>query len=164
MAGIIRILKGALRSSKQPQRVAWSLEHLHHERSITLGQSILPSTHIAYSSTLKSYMEFTRNHGFATDPTPDTLSLYITYMSHYIKPDSVNSYVSGICHELEPFPPKSDCPENHPSSSVSLWDANRCMAPPKHADMPSPPLIWIMSYPAATPPHPTTTTCSAPCS
>jgi hypothetical protein len=93
------------RSSRRPHRDIWSRERLTHERAIAWGQSIAPGTHSAYGSALTSYLDFTRNHGFPTEPTPDTLSFYITYMSHYIKPDSVDSYVSGICHELEPYFP-----------------------------------------------------------
>jgi hypothetical protein len=40
-------------------------------------------------------------HNFSLEPTPDTLSFYTTYMSHHIKPDSVDSYLSGICNQLE---------------------------------------------------------------
>ncbi|EJD45971.1 hypothetical protein AURDEDRAFT_29697, partial [Auricularia subglabra TFB-10046 SS5] len=45
-------------------------------------------------------------HNFSTEPTTDTLSFYITYMSHHIKPSSVESYLSGICNQLEPFYPR----------------------------------------------------------
>ena len=131
MAGAARMLKGTLKSSKRPQRVAWSLERLHHERSTALGQSISPSTHAAYSSALRSYMEFTRAHGFPTDPTPDTLSLYITYMSHYIKPDSVDSYVSGICHELEPFFPEIRLSQKSPLVKRTLVGCKRMRGSPR---------------------------------
>ncbi|KAI0652850.1 hypothetical protein C8Q70DRAFT_1048763 [Cubamyces menziesii] len=39
------------------------------------------------------------------DPTPNTLSLYTTHMCHHIEPRSIDSYLSGICSELEPFFP-----------------------------------------------------------
>ncbi|KAI0701886.1 hypothetical protein C8T65DRAFT_522595, partial [Cerioporus squamosus] len=42
---------------------------------------------------------------FPIDPTPETLSLYVTYQSHHIEPRSVDAYLSGICSELEPFYP-----------------------------------------------------------
>ncbi|KAH9858113.1 hypothetical protein C2E23DRAFT_713780, partial [Lenzites betulinus] len=44
-------------------------------------------------------------HSFPIDPTPDTLSLYATFMCHHIEPRSVDSYLSGICSELETFYP-----------------------------------------------------------
>ncbi|EJD38880.1 hypothetical protein AURDEDRAFT_33636, partial [Auricularia subglabra TFB-10046 SS5] len=44
-------------------------------------------------------------HGLAVEPTADTLSLYAAYESHYIAASSVRTYLSGICHSLEPFYP-----------------------------------------------------------
>ncbi|EJD37389.1 hypothetical protein AURDEDRAFT_37400, partial [Auricularia subglabra TFB-10046 SS5] len=44
-------------------------------------------------------------HDLPVEPTPDTLSLYAAYESHYISPTSVRTYLSGICHSLEPFYP-----------------------------------------------------------
>src|SRR5260370_38565221 len=54
---------------------------------------------------------------FPIHPTADTLSFYIVYMSHYIQPCSVKSYLSGICTELEGFWP--DIWEIHSSQLVS---------------------------------------------
>ena len=36
---------------------------------------------------------------------PDTLSFFIVFMCHHIKPSSVDTYLSGICHQLEPYFP-----------------------------------------------------------
>ncbi|KIK64633.1 hypothetical protein GYMLUDRAFT_125633, partial [Collybiopsis luxurians FD-317 M1] len=44
-------------------------------------------------------------HHFPLDPTSDTLSFYIVFMSSHIEPRSVVSYLSGICNQLEPFFP-----------------------------------------------------------
>ena len=88
-------------SARQPKRLPWSRERLHRERAFALGHAIDLRTRITYSSHLQSYLTFCKLHDFLIDPTPDTLSFYIVYMSHHIKPESVNSYLSGICHELE---------------------------------------------------------------
>jgi hypothetical protein len=40
-------------------------------------------------------------HGFSIEPTSETLSLFTVYMCHHIKPESVDSYLSGICNQLE---------------------------------------------------------------
>src|SRR5271155_69528 len=92
--------------SKQPRREPWSRERLEHERAIALGQSIDPNTWRNYGSALNSYLDFVKNHHFPVDPTPDTLSFYIVYMSYHIKPDSVDTYLSGISQQLEPFFPQ----------------------------------------------------------
>ncbi|KIK42812.1 hypothetical protein CY34DRAFT_63089, partial [Suillus luteus UH-Slu-Lm8-n1] len=44
-------------------------------------------------------------HHFPLKPTPDTMSYYITFMSHHIQPRSVEAYLSGIVNQLEPHFP-----------------------------------------------------------
>lgn len=92
-------------SSRQPVREVWSRERLLHERNIALGSVLEPSSLSSYSSAVQSYVTFCRTHDFPIDPTTDTISFYITYMCHYIKPKSVSSYLSGICNQLEVFYP-----------------------------------------------------------
>lgn len=92
-------------SSRQPHRVAWSRERLEHERAIALGFALEPASIASYSSALQSYLTFCRLHNFPVEPTPDTLSFYVVYMCHHIKPTSVKSYLSGICSQLEIFYP-----------------------------------------------------------
>ena len=93
-------------SSRQPRRDAWTMERLINERSISLGYSLDTSSFGAYTSALNSYLTFCNLHHLPVDPTPDTLSFYIVFLSSHIKPDSVNSYLSGICRQLEPFYPE----------------------------------------------------------
>jgi hypothetical protein len=92
-------------SSKQPARVAWTSERLIHERSILLGMAIDHTTASSYSSATNSYLTFCKLHNLVIDPTPETLSYYITFQSAHINPKSVESYLSGICNNLEPFFP-----------------------------------------------------------
>ncbi|OSC98604.1 hypothetical protein PYCCODRAFT_1338839, partial [Trametes coccinea BRFM310] len=56
-------------------------------------------------------------HTFPIDPTVDTLSFYVVFMCHHIKPDSVDSYLSGICNQLESLYP--DVRSNRRSSLVA---------------------------------------------
>ena len=93
-------------SSRQPKRVAWTMERLINERSISLGYSLDASSFRTYTSALNSYLTFCNLHDLPVDPTPDTLSFYVVFLSSHIKPDSVNSYLSGICRQLEPFFPE----------------------------------------------------------
>jgi hypothetical protein len=60
-----------------------------------------PATIASYSFALQSYVTFCRLHSFPIEPTPDTLSFYMVYMSHHVKPTTVKSYLSGICSQLE---------------------------------------------------------------
>ena len=91
--------------SKQCAHVAWTRECLLRKRDLALGQSIDISTWKNYGSALNSYLNFVRLHHFPVEPTPDTLSFFTVYTLTYIKLDSVDTYLSGICHQLEPYFP-----------------------------------------------------------
>lgn len=93
------------RNSRQPVRDAWSLERLNTERSILLGMALDPSTALTYTSALNSYLTFCKTHGMLVEPTPQTLSYYVTFQSWHINPKSVDSYLSGISSQLEVYFP-----------------------------------------------------------
>ena len=89
--------------SRQPARPAWSRDCLLRERAIALGQAIDTSTLKSYGSSLNSYLTFVCIHDLPVEPTPDTISFYIVFMSRHINPKSVKTYLSGICQQLEPY-------------------------------------------------------------
>ena len=91
--------------SKQPICSAWTQEWLDFKCAIALGQAVDTSTWSCYSSSLNAYLDFVKKHNFPVEPNPDTLSYFTVFMSYYIKPSSVNSYLSGICQQLEHFFP-----------------------------------------------------------
>jgi hypothetical protein len=91
--------------SKQRRPLPWTRDRLLRERALALGHAIDTSTWKNYGSALNSYLTFVRIHNFPVEPTPDTLSFFTVFMSYHIKPDSVDSYLSGICHQLEPYFP-----------------------------------------------------------
>ena len=90
---------------RQPLCAPWTRDRLVHVYAFALGCAIEPRTASSYSSALQSYLAFCKSHDFPIDPTPDTLSFYIVFMCHHIKPNSIKSYLSGICNQLEPFFP-----------------------------------------------------------
>ena len=57
-------------------------------------------------SALKSYHDFCHAHGFPIEPTADTLSFFLTYRSLILCPQTLSSYLSGICDQLEVFYPR----------------------------------------------------------
>jgi hypothetical protein len=127
------------------------MDRLIHERSITLGYSLDSSTFSAYTSALNSYLTFCNIHNLPVDPTPDTLSFYVVFISSHINPKSANSYLSGICRQLEPFFP--DVRQNRRSLLVSrtVQGCHRRFGVPvkrklplSHADL----LFVINSYPS----------------
>ena len=90
---------------RQPPRVAWTLDHLNYEQSILLGLSINSTTAAMYSSAMNSYFTFCKKHHLSIEPTTETLSYYITYQTHFISPDSIDSYLSGIVNQLKLYYP-----------------------------------------------------------
>jgi hypothetical protein len=61
--------------SRQP----WTMDHLVYECSILLGMAIDDSTTATYTSATNSYLTFCKLHNMLIDPTPETLSYYITF-------------------------------------------------------------------------------------
>jgi hypothetical protein len=93
------------RLPRQPVRPVWSRDRLFHERAVALECAVEASSSSAYSSALASYLTFCTTHNFPFDPTAETLSYYVVYMSRFIKPSSVESYLSGISRKLFPYFP-----------------------------------------------------------
>ena len=91
--------------ARQPSHAAWSMERFIVECSITLGCALDASTQAVYSGALNSYLTFCQLHHLDSSPTANTLSLYMTFMSHHIEPHSVCSYLAGIISQLEPSYP-----------------------------------------------------------
>lgn len=88
-------------SRQPPGRKAWTTAKLIYERAIALGYAVDKSSNITYTSALNSYINFCTMHGLSIEPTEDTLSFFVIYMCHHIDPKSVDSYLSGICNQLE---------------------------------------------------------------
>ncbi|KIP09229.1 hypothetical protein PHLGIDRAFT_67814, partial [Phlebiopsis gigantea 11061_1 CR5-6] len=123
-------------SARQPTREPWALERLIHARAVALGHAIDRSTSISYTSHLQSYLSFCKIHAFPIDPTPDTLSFYVVYMSHHIKPSSVETYLSGICHQLERLFPDVRAARRHPLVVRSLAGCKRMLNTPTRRRLP----------------------------
>lgn len=97
-------------------RPSWSLERLVRERAIDVSFAKDQSTKASYSSACQSYIHFCLIHSFPIDPTADTLSLYVAWLCTYIKPKSVDTYLSAISSELEDLYP--DVRKNRRSALV----------------------------------------------
>lgn len=89
--------------SQQPKQLPWTTEHLVHKCSIALSHALAKGMKNTSNSALNSYLEFCSIHSFTIEPTEDTLSFYIIFMSHHIEPRSVDNYLSGICSFLEEY-------------------------------------------------------------
>ena len=109
--------------TRQPFHAAWSMEHLIIKCSITLGYVVDASTQAVSSSALNSYLTFCQLHHLDSSPTANTLSLYITFMSHHIEPCSVCSYLAGIVSQLQPSYPSVPIPLFMPTGFCLLLSA-----------------------------------------
>jgi hypothetical protein len=92
--------------SKQPIQEAWTLERLQYEHSVVLGAILESTTASAYDSHLNSYLNFCRLHNCDVEPTEDTMSFFVVWLTHHIEPQSVDTYLSGIVSRLEPHFPR----------------------------------------------------------
>jgi hypothetical protein len=122
--------------ARQPSRDAWPMDRLIHERSINLGLALDQSTNQTYSSALNSYVTFCDLHHLSLDPTPDTLSLFVTYMSAHINPRSVDNYLSGISSVLEEYYPHVRQSRRSRLVSRTLKGAKRRFGVPIHRKLP----------------------------
>lgn len=81
------------------------MDRLLLERSILMGMAIDITAAASYDSAINSYLTFCKLHNIAPEPSPDTFSLCVTWQSAHIDPKSVDSYLSGVCSNLEPYYP-----------------------------------------------------------
>jgi len=123
-------------TSRQPLRAAWTLERLNAELTINLGMSIDRSTHSTYTSAFNLYITFCCLHGFDIEPTPCTLALYVTFQSTYINPKSVDTYLSGICNQIETHFPDVRTARKSLLVSRALQGAKRHFGVPTHRKLP----------------------------
>ena len=117
-------------STSQPNCQIWSLQHLCEACAIALGAALEHSTACTYSSALASYMSFCDSHHFSCEPTPNTLSFFVVYMCHHIKPTSVASYLSGICSKLEVFWPNVHAHQSSKLVSCTLAGCTKLFGTP----------------------------------
>jgi hypothetical protein len=92
-------------NARQPIREPWTIERLLEQRAVALGMALENPTAGTYQSHLNSYLNFCHTHNLPINPTTDTLSFFIVYMSAFIKPQSVGAYLSGIVSTLKPHFP-----------------------------------------------------------
>ncbi|KAJ7149315.1 hypothetical protein C8R43DRAFT_952145 [Mycena crocata] len=118
-------------SSQPPGQKAGTTAKLVHERAIALGYVVDKSSHFTYMSHLNSYINFCTLHGFSIEPTKDTMLFFVIYMCHHIRPDSVDSYLSGICNQLESaFPNIRSVHKSALVRNTLKGGYTRCFAPP----------------------------------
>ncbi|KAG2112662.1 uncharacterized protein F5147DRAFT_572425, partial [Suillus discolor] len=117
-------------------REAWTDECLFLQHSIALGLAIESSTSSTYNSHLNSFINFCQLHHRLTDPTPDTLSYYVVWLSHHIEPHSVDTYLSGITNKLKFMLPDVCATQCSPLVTRTLQGHKRQLSKPICQKMP----------------------------
>lgn len=122
--------------ARQHHRKPWPIDELFRKRAIALGMALGNSSRSSYTSATNSYLHFCDIHNFQVNPTAETLSLYVVYMSHHIDPRSVDQYLFGIASELEPYYP--EVRQNRKSMLVSrtLKGCRRMLSKPINRKQP----------------------------
>ncbi len=87
--------------SRQPVRPRWTDNNFKREIHIALTAAINLPIEGLYGSALNSWIVFCNCHKILSKPTLHSLKNYTIYMCNHIKPRSVNTYLSGICNQLE---------------------------------------------------------------
>ena len=63
------------------QDMPWLAPLLQSWRDYYIELALAPASQLSYSSAFQAYQVFCMLHGHPLDPTPDTLSLFITFKS-----------------------------------------------------------------------------------
>jgi hypothetical protein len=103
---------------------------------VALGFAIESTTASAYDSHLNSYLNFCRLHQRPIEPTEDTLSFFVVWLSHHIEPRSVDSYLSGIVNRLQPHFPTVASARKSLLVSRTLKGCKRCLSRPVNRKLP----------------------------
>ena len=126
-------------SASRPRRAPeepWSTEALILWRSYYVTSSLAPSSRLSYTSALQSYHRFCQLHDFPTKPLADTLSFLLTYRSHSLRPQTLSSYLSGICNQLEAFYPQVRALRQSPIVRHTLAGIHRVHSTSAHRKRP----------------------------
>ena len=129
------------------QDTPWSSYSLQSCRAYYLDSALAPTLRLSYSSALQAYRAFCTLHGYPLNPTPDTLSLFIIFKSHALRPSSVSSYLSAVISQLKLFYPNVRMARQSPLVKRTLAGIHRVHGAPIHRKQPMLPehLIQLVS-------------------
>lgn len=105
-------------------------------RDIALGLALDPNSLRTYASGVQSFRDFCDAHQLPFVPTPETLSYFVVYMCHHIKPASVSNYLSAICNAFEPSYPDVRANRNSPLVARTLQGCRKQFISPVNRKRP----------------------------
>lgn len=122
--------KSSQKTSHQPM----SSEDLHAWTLHVQSQSIEKSTTSFYATGAWDYVNFCTAHNLPIDPTPQTLSKYITFTSRFIA--SGPKYLSGAGHFLHNVYPNFNVNRAHPLVQAAIRGPKKICADPINHKLP----------------------------
>ena len=122
--------------SRRKARPYTNLKEIDRYATFLQNSAIEKCTTKCYQTGARDYISFCNNHNLSLQPTPLTLSRYITYTSHSIA--SALKYLTGAQHYLKDIYPKFNNNRNHPLQVVlsTIRGAKKVRADPVKRKLP----------------------------
>ena len=130
------VLLSSLGGGSRPRttRPRMELSDLDNRTNYLQASSIEKSTAKGYATGARDYISFCVKHSLSLDPTPQTLSRYIAYTSHFIS--SGPKYLSGARHFLSDLYPSFDANRSHPLVQATIAGSKKLRADPVKRKLP----------------------------
>ena len=113
------------------------LSELNNRTNYLQASSIKESMAKGYATGAHDYISFCVKHSLPLNPTPQTLSWYITYTSQFI--NSGPKYLSGACHFLSDLYPSFDTNHSHHFVQTTIASSKKIRADPVKCKLP----LWM---------------------
>jgi hypothetical protein len=110
------------------------LSDLDNRANYLQVNSIEKSTAKGYATGARDYISFCIKHSLPLDPTPQTLSQYITYTSQFISSDP--KYLSGTRHFLCELYPSFNTNQSHPLVQAIITGSKKIRVDPVKRKLP----------------------------
>jgi len=136
MEGVLLNALGGHGNSTRSSRARRPMDlcDLDHRTRWLQANAIEKSTVNGYTTGARDYLKFCMAHSLPIDPTPQTLSRYISYTSRYIA--SGPKYLSGVRHFLSEMYPDFDANRSHPLVTSVICGAKKVRADPVSRKLP----------------------------
>jgi hypothetical protein len=133
MEGVLLISLGG-GSRPCTTRPQMELSDLDNKTHYIQAGSVEKSTAKGYATGARDYISFCITHSLPLDPTPQTLSHYITYTSQCIS--SGPKYLLGAQHFLSNLYPSFDTNRSHPLVQATITGSKKIWADPVKRKLP----------------------------
>jgi hypothetical protein len=136
MEGVLLSALGGQGKSTRKSRARrpMDLRDLDHRTLWLQASSIEKSTVKGYTTGARDYVKFCMAHSLPIDPTPQTLSRYISYTSRFIA--SGPKYLTGVRHFLSAMYPDFDANRSHPLVTSVIQGSKKIRADPVSRKLP----------------------------